>query len=76
VTFTVTVASKYGSPADGELVTFSEGKKILGSAPTVGRVAVFTISTFTAKKHTIKATYGGNTTLLPCHRSIVQVVEP
>ena len=76
VTFTATVVSKYGSPADGELVTFYDGKKVLGSVPTAGGVAAFTVSTFTAKKHTIKAVYPGDTRLLPSHRSIVQVVEP
>jgi hypothetical protein len=76
VTFTAGVSSTYGMPADGELVTFSDGTKILGSAPTVGGTAVFTFSTFTARNHTITARYRGNTRLLPCQRSIVQVVEP
>ncbi len=36
VTFTATVTSKIGAPADGELLTFYDGKSLLGSVPLSG----------------------------------------
>lgn len=75
VTFTATVTSTYGPIPDGELVTFHEGTTTLGSVALAGGTAVFTTSALSAKSHTIKATYAGDTTFEPSTGLVVQVVD-
>jgi hypothetical protein len=75
VTFTATVTSKDGTIPDGELVTFYDDDKAIGTGPTAGGVASFTTSSLTPKKHTIKATYAGDATFKQSSDSVTQVVD-
>jgi hypothetical protein len=75
VTFTATVTSAYGTIPDGELVTFHADGKIIGTGTTAGGVATFTTSSLTAKSHTIKATYAGDTSFGTSSGEITQVVD-
>jgi hypothetical protein len=76
VTFTATVTSKFGSIPDGELVTFSDGKTVLGSVPLQGGTAIFTTSSLPAKSQTIIASYAGDATFKPSSGHILQDVVP
>jgi hypothetical protein len=76
VTFTAAVTSTFGSVPDGEQVTFSDGKTVLGTAPLAGGSAAFTTSALTIKKHTINANYGGDAAFEPSHGHVIQVVQP
>jgi hypothetical protein len=76
VTFTATVTSKKGAIPDGELVTFRDGAKVLGSSALTGGSALFTTSGLSAKTHTIRATYDGDATFMPSTGKVIQVVEP
>lgn len=76
VTITTAVKSAFGSIPDGELVTFSDGNTVLGTAPVAGGSAAFTTSALTAKKHTINANYGGDAAFKPSHGHVIQVVQP
>jgi len=63
VTFTASVSSIYGAIPDGELVNFSDGTTLLGSAALHGGTATFTTSALAVKTHIIKATYPGGSKL-------------
>jgi hypothetical protein len=75
VTFTATLTPIYGAIPDGELVTFYDGAKAIGTGATAGDVATFTTSSLTARKHTIKATYAGDGTFKPSAGKVTQVVD-
>ncbi len=75
VTFTATVTSSHGPIPDGELVTFHEGTTALGSVALAGGTAAYTTSSLSAKTHTIKATYAGDTTFEPSTGWVGQVVD-
>ena len=75
VTFTATVTSAHGSIPDGELVTFFDGKIMLGTSATANGAATFTTFSLKAKTHTIKSTYPGDDTFKPSTGSVKQVVE-
>ncbi len=75
VTFTATVTSIHGPIPDGELVTFHEGTTILSSVALAGGTAAYTTSSLSAKSHTIKATYAGDTTFEPSTGWVMQVVN-
>jgi len=76
VTFTATVIGSCCAIPNGEVITFYDGKNLLGSAPTSGGSAQFTTSTLSAKTHSIKAYYPGDTTYKPSHGAVQQIVEP
>jgi Bacterial Ig-like domain (group 3)/FG-GAP-like repeat/FG-GAP repeat len=76
VTFTATVNSSRGPVPDGQTITFFDGKKLLGNAPTAGGVAIFTTSSLTAGKHTIKAKFGGYAFFKASQGTVKQVVNP
>jgi len=76
VTFTATVISKYGTVPDGDLVTFWDGKKVLGSVLLSTGTATFTTSSLSAKSHTVKAFFAGDSNFDPSHAAVIQVVEP
>ena len=75
VTFTAVVAP---APADGETVTFWQGKIYLGTGTLSGGTATYTISTLAAGgTDTIKAEYpGDNTHASSTSSSVAQVVGP
>jgi hypothetical protein len=76
VTFTATVSSTYGMIPNGELLTFLDGKHILGSVPLSGGIAAFTTSSLSAKTHTIEAVYNGDTIFKTSTGRVTQVVKP
>jgi FG-GAP-like repeat/Bacterial Ig-like domain (group 3)/FG-GAP repeat len=76
VTFTARVSSYYGLIPDGDLMTFSEGKTVLGTVPLASGVASITTSFSKAKRYTIKAVYTGDAIFKTSRRSFLQVVEP
>jgi len=61
VTFTATVTSASGAPADGETVSFMQGKTLEGTATLSGGSASFSTSTLKKGSHSITAIYGGDT---------------
>ncbi len=75
VTFTATVRPKQGAIPDGELVTFYDGKTVLGTGATASGVATFTTSSLKAKTHMIKAKYPGDDAFEPSAGDVKQVVE-
>ena len=76
VTFTATVTSNRGKIPDGETVTFSSGKQILGTDTTKSGLASFTTTFSKAKTYTIKATYSGDNFFEPSAGRVKQVVQP
>jgi len=75
VTFTATVTSKSGSIADGELVTFYDGSKLLASVALASGQAEYTTASLTAALHNIKASYPGDNTFEPSVATVTQRVE-
>jgi hypothetical protein len=59
VTFTATVTSSFGSPPDGEAVTFMKGTKTLGMGTLSGGSASFATSSLPVGTNPITAVYGG-----------------
>jgi hypothetical protein len=59
--FTATVSSNFGTPANGETVYFSNGTTQLGSAPLSAGVASFTTTALPVGTDAITAAYGGDT---------------
>jgi len=77
VTFTASVSAVVGLPPDGELVTFKDGAKVLGTGPLSGGIATITTSTLGVKTHNISATYAGDVNYLPSKPvKLSQVVSP
>ncbi len=60
LTFTATLTFASGAPTG--TVGFFEGSMLLGSAPLVGGLSVFTTSMLTLGNHRLTATYGGDAT--------------
>ena len=59
---TATVATANGATVpDGEIVRFSSGGTVLGTAPLVGGVASLSTASIPAGSYTVRATYGGDT---------------
>jgi hypothetical protein len=75
VTFTATVTSKYGTPKDGDLVTFSTLETVLSSVALAGGMAAYTTSTISAGTHFIKAAYTGDAAFKPSSGRVTQVVD-
>jgi|HubBroStandDraft_6_1064221.scaffolds.fasta_scaffold61739_2 hypothetical protein len=75
VTFTATVTSSYGAIPNGEVVTFYDSAKVIGTGTTTGSLASFTTSSLIVKTHTIKATYPGDGTFEPSMGKVTQVVS-
>jgi hypothetical protein len=60
VSFTTTILSALGFPADGENVTFTDNGVTLGTAAMKKGVSVFTTSSLAVGTHPIQATYPGD----------------
>jgi hypothetical protein len=78
VTLTATVGPidpAYGAVPNGELVTFYDGKTMLGSVPLASGKASYIASSLTVRLHYIKATYAGDPLLKPSQGTVTQVVE-
>lgn len=77
VTFTATITPvnpAFGMVPDGELVAFYDGTTLLGSVGLVGGTAAYTTSSLSAKTHSIKARYAGDTLFKTSGGSVSQVV--
>jgi Bacterial Ig-like domain (group 3)/Beta-propeller repeat len=76
VTFTATVASSIGAPADGESVSFMKGTTVLGTGTLSGGLATFTTSTLKVGTNSVSAVYPGDTQFAGSKSGVVkQVVE-
>jgi Bacterial Ig-like domain (group 3)/FG-GAP-like repeat/FG-GAP repeat len=78
VTFTATVTPsnpRDGMIPNGELVTFYDGATTLASVALSGGTAAYTTSSLSAKTHTIKATYVGDSIFKPSTGFVTQVVN-
>ncbi len=60
VTFTAAVVSYFGTPPDGETVTFMKGAKVLGTGALSGGSASFTTSALPEGAAYFTVVYGGN----------------
>lgn len=60
VTLTATVSSTFGTPPNGETVTFKSGGVAIGTGSLTSGVATFTTSTLVAANHVLLATYPGD----------------
>jgi len=75
VTFTAAITSAYGSTSDGETVSFYADGILIGTGLTTGGKSTFTTSSLTVGKHTINATYPGDTILEPSSGKVKQVIS-
>ena len=73
VTFTAAIKPQYGGQASGT-VTFLDGTTTLGSAAVSGNAASLTTSSLAAGKHSITATYGGDSSLTGSTSSVLSQV--
>lgn len=65
VTFTATVKRSWGTIPDAERVTFYNGTTAIGTAVTLGGVAMFSTSSLAPGTYSIKAIYSGDPYLDP-----------
>ena len=75
VTFTATVGSSFGTPPDGETVTFATGLGQIGIGILSGGVATVSTSALPSGSHTVRATYSGDGTFAASIGRVAQVVE-
>ena len=75
VTLTATVTSKFGTPPDGELVTFYEWSRVLGSAPLVGGVATYIVAPSQEAEYRMKAVYAGDAVFASSRGGVTQNVR-
>jgi poly(hydroxyalkanoate) depolymerase family esterase len=77
VNFTATVTSAKGAPPNGEIVTFEQGKKILGTVGLTNGSANFVTSTLTTgSANDVKAVYAGDSNFATStSNTIAQVVD-
>jgi hypothetical protein len=74
VTFTATVTSRSGTIPDGGLVTFYDGKTVIGSVALASEKAAYMTSALSAGSHAIKAVYPGDANFQPSTGSVKQIV--
>ncbi len=74
VTLTATVSSNYIPVPNGELVSFTSGGTVIGTAPVSFGAAVLNISTLPVGTHSIRARYSGDTFLTNSTSAPVSVV--
>lgn len=76
VTFTATVSSSAGTPAEGDTVNFMKGSTWLGSGTLSGGQASFTTSTLPLGTSSVNAVYNGDLNFAPSTSNTVkEVVE-
>lgn len=75
VTFTASVHGNGNFAPDGEVISFFDGKTLMGTAAISGGNAKFTTSALAAKRHTIHAFYPGDTNYDPSTHSVIQIVN-
>ncbi len=76
VTFTATVNSLSGAPADGNEVTFKDGGSVLGTGTLTRGVATFSTSSLSLGQHNIRAVFNGDVALSSSlSADLKQVVE-
>lgn len=75
VTFTASITSRYGRIPDGETITFYDGSVVIGKGGTSNGFASITTLSLVAQKHTIKASYPGDSAFKPSSGTVTQVVN-
>ena len=75
VTFTATVTSTFGTPPDGETVTFTSDLNPIGTGTLSGGVARLSTSSLPAGAHSIKAKYAGDPNFATSTGHVRQVVK-
>jgi hypothetical protein len=75
VTFTATLTAKEGTIPNGEPISFYDGKTFLGSVPLTAGAAAYTTASLKAGKHTIVASYPGDSTYDPSSATVAQKVD-
>jgi hypothetical protein len=60
VTFTAVVSSVAGTPQDGEIISFMDGKTVLGAGTLSSGSATFSTSTLKVGTTSVTAAYGGD----------------
>lgn len=76
VTFTAIVTPSTGALPDGEVVSFMEGKTVLGTGTLNHGSASFTTATLAAAKDAIEAIYGGDSNFIgSASKMLDQVVD-
>ncbi len=75
VTFTATVKCSRGTIPDAERVTFYNGTTAIGTAVTLGGVAMFSTSSLAIGTYSIKAIYSGDPYLDPSAGTVQLVVN-
>jgi len=76
VTFTAVVTSTFGAIPNGELVKFSYGGKVLGTAPLSSGTAALTTSSLPKGTHIVLGKYQGDAAFKSSQGKITQVVIP
>ena len=74
VTFTVTVTGQYGGIPTGT-ITFTDNGAALGTTALSGGTVTLTTSSLSQGKHTIKASYGGDSNFKPISKTLPQTVN-
>jgi hypothetical protein len=76
VTFTATVTSSYGTPPNGETVTFKQGSTVLGTATLSSGSASFSTSTLAVGTKSVTAVYAGDSYFdTSTSKAVSQVVD-
>jgi uncharacterized repeat protein (TIGR03803 family) len=75
VTLTATITSSGGSVPDGEAIAFYDGTTQIGLGSTATGEATFITSSLSAKTHTIKAIYAGDSAFKTSSGTVKQIVE-
>ena len=75
VQFVATLKSFVGQIPDGEIITFSDGPKIYGTAPLIGGTASLTITSIPAGSSFVRASYAGSQTFSANFASVNQIVQ-
>ena len=75
ITFTAQVTSNSGLVADGDVVRFYDGSKLLKTATTSGGIAQFSTAALAAGTHSIEALYFGHSSLKRSSAVVTQTVK-
>ena len=74
VTFTATITPQFGTIPNGEQVTFSFGKTVLGTGTSINGAATLTTTFAKAGAYSIKAAYTGDSSFRPSAGTVKQVI--
>lgn len=75
VTFTAKVSSSFGTPPDGEIITFKHGTNILATVPLSGGSAAFTTSSLPAGSIWISASYAADAEFMASSANVNETIN-